>query len=181
MTPTLARLAQRLAFWGVNGAVALLVYVALVEPVAAWFATRSDDLAQSTALLSRYERALAAPQQADAGAPPPAGLFIAGATDAVRSASLQDTVKRIAAAGGVRILSVSALPAARERPGVVALRVDMTGPLKSVSQVLARLEAGPPALALARTVMRASATREETAGELTPLDVQLDLVGFAPR
>lgn len=181
MTPALRRFAGRVAFWCVNATIALLVFVALVEPVAAWFAARHDEIEQNGALLARYERALSGPQAADAAPPLPPDLFVAGATDAVRSAALQEAVKRVAAASGVRILSVSALPAARDRPGVVALRVDMAGPLKSVSQAIARLKSGPPALAIARTVMRASATREETAGELTPLDVQLDIVGFAAR
>ncbi len=177
MTSSLSRLASRAAFWSVNVAVVAVVYIGLVEPVAGWFAAQAEEIEQRSDLLARYEQALAGPRPG-ADRSVPAGVFVAGATDAVRSAAMQEAVKRVAAATGVRILSVSALPMARERSGVVALRVDMAGPLKGVSQAIARLENGTPMLAIARTAIRASATREETAGELTPLDVQIDIVGF---
>jgi hypothetical protein len=180
MTRARRRPLSRIAFWSVNIGLVGLVYVALVEPVAAWFSSRNAEIADKTELLSRYERALASPR-AGTELADPAGVFLLGSTDAVRSAAMQEAVRRIAAASGVRILSVSDMPLARERGGIVALRVDMAGPLKAVSQTIAGLERSTPMLAIARTGIRASATREETAGDLTPLDVQLDIVGFAAR
>jgi hypothetical protein len=171
---------SRIAFWSVNVAVLALVYVALVQPVAAWFVDRQAEIEEKTDLLARYERAVAGPRPGG-GSVDVAGAFLLGPTDAVRSAALQEAVRRIATASGARVLSVSDLPLARERAGIVALRFDMAGSLKAVGQTIAGIERGTPMLAISRAGIRASATRDEVAGELTPLDVQLDIVGYAAR
>ncbi|MHB2165340.1 type II secretion system protein GspM [Alsobacter sp. R-9] len=178
MTASLSRVASRAAFWVVNAAILALAWLAFVDPVAAWFSDRTEDLVRKADLLARYERALGAlaPDR-----PVPADVFLPGATDAVRAAALQDAVKRAAAASGVRILSVSALPQTAGRPATVGIRVDMSGPMRSLGQAVARLETGTPMLAVSRAVVRASLTREEAPGELTPLEAQLDIVGFGGR
>ena len=88
-------------------------------------------------------------------------------------------IKRVGERSGVRIQSVSGLDPGREKGGIVGVRVDMVGPLRSIAMAIGGLESASPALVIARTSIRASAVRDDTPGLLAPLDAQLDVYGFA--
>lgn len=168
---------SRAAFVLFNGLALGSVYIAAVEPALAWFAEQRVAIEDKRDVLARYTRAL----QRTAAEPPvsAAELFLPGASDARRSAALQDIIKRVAERSGVRIQSVSGLSPNREKSGVVGVRVDMVGPLRALATAVAGLESASPALVVGRAAIRASSVRDEAPGLLTPLDAQLDIYGFA--
>jgi hypothetical protein len=168
---------SRAAFVLFNALALAIVYLAAIEPALEWFAAQRVAIEDKRDVLDRYTRAL----ERTAEAPPAsaAELFLPGASDPRRSAALQDIIKRVAERTGVRIQSVSGLSPNREKSGVVGVRVDMVGPLRSLAMAVAGLESATPALVVGRAAIRASAVRDETPGLLTPLDAQLDIYGFA--
>lgn len=154
-----------------------ILYIAAVEPAMAWFESQRSAIEDKRDLLDRYTRALQRTTEDPATAA--ADLFLPGTTDSRRSAALQDLIKRVGERSGVRIQSVSGLTPSREKSGVVGVRVDMVGPLRSLADAVGGLESASPALVIGRASIRTSAVRDESPGLLTPLDMQLDIYGFA--
>ena len=132
------------------------LWLAAVQPVADWYSERADNLAQRTALAQRMtDLAASLPALAGqltgattpTGNPVAAGATLAGNSDAVAGAELQQRVQEMAARTGVSVTSTETLPAAAAgsyRRIALHLSVNATWPvlvalLQSVGQASPRM------------------------------------------
>jgi general secretion pathway protein M len=141
----------RLLALGLTVLALLLVWFGIVSPVLAWYAARAEQLDQRLTLARRMT-ALAAtlPQLEHQAAALPSAranpdALLAGETDAVAAAALQERMQEMANQAGASLSSVEILPAAQlgqfRRIGLrVALQADMT----NVVRLLQRVEAAKP-------------------------------------
>ena len=138
---------------GLTLAVLGLVWLGAVMPVVAWRAdladsrARSEVLAQRMAVVAATKPALQA-ADAKAAVEAPAGqVLIAGATDAVAAAMVQEQVQDMARKAGVVIGSAEALPAEPVgRYRRIGLRVAVTGGLPVLTQFLQAIGHATPRL-----------------------------------
>jgi hypothetical protein len=122
----------------------LVAWAGVVAPAFDWFANRQDTLRRQTALAQRMaalvDRLPALREQA-AGAGQAAGpapdALLAGATDSLAAASLQQQLDALATAAGVRIGSEEIMPPrAAGDFRAISVRVTLTAPWKSVIGLL---------------------------------------------
>lgn len=110
------------------------------------------------------------------------GVFVAGETDAVAGADLQQRVKAAVDGAGGQLKSTQILPPQSvegfERVGV---RVAMVGTIESLFQLLYDLESGRPYLLVDNLDVKARRTRRrknDTAEAAVSLTVRFDLYGY---
>lgn len=105
--------------------------------------------------------------------------YLQGNSDALAAANLQSTVKRLASARSMEVLSTQILPS-KEEAGFtrVALKVRMRGTLDNTVQLMHGLETGQPYLFLDNVTIRSYSRRRagNAAGQL--LNVDFDLIGY---
>lgn len=119
-----------------------------------------------------------------------AELLLAGATDAAAIASLHDRVRDLIAASRANLISIQALPSSEVTPQPqagqpasapvgprrIGLRLQFATDLPGFQRVVHALESGRPAVVVSAMFLRARSAR--AAGQVNPLDVQMDLLAF---
>lgn len=117
-----------------------------------------------------------------------AELLLAGNSDAAATAALHDRVRELIAASRANLISIQALPSSEigaqggqpasplAGPRRIGLRVQFAADLPGFQRVVHALESGRPAVLVANMYLRARTAR--AAGQVNPLDVQMDLVAF---
>lgn len=166
-----------------------------IGPVIASYRTTAEQIAANQALLERY-RALAAlrpllveqlGQRREETQDDTA--FLAGTTDALAAAALQDRARTIIDAAGGELRSTQILPAkpADETLGIqrAGLRLQFTAAIDGLQQILYDLETAEPFVFVDEIVIREQRTRRrrrDEPPEAPTLDVTLELHGFVrPR
>jgi general secretion pathway protein M len=128
---------------GMTAVVIVTAWLGIVAPVLDWFADRDETLRRQAALAHRMEALVAtlpALRETAAGTgdnKQQPGALLAGATDPLAAAALQQKLDELAAAAGVRIGSEEILPA--QTAGdlrAVAVRVTLTAPWRELVALL---------------------------------------------
>jgi hypothetical protein len=144
MTPALPHgtRGQALAL-GLTLVALVLFWLGMVAPVLDWYADRAETLRRQQAMAHRMAALVetlpalrqAATAATDSGRQP--GALLAGATDALAAAKLQQALDELAAAAGVRIGSQEILPAqAAGDFRAIAVRVTLHAPWRSLVALL---------------------------------------------
>jgi hypothetical protein len=156
------RMPRSFPFHAFNACMTLVIVLFVVAPVLSHFADRSESISESIAQLAhvqaikRTERTLME-KSAHSGDP-----FLPGSEDRVVSADLQAGLKAIASKAGVRFLGIRGLPAVRSQQlRMVAVVLDIEGPLGSVENVIRSIEGQTPYLFVTSAVLRRAADAEE--------------------
>lgn len=122
---------------------AAIAWLGVVAPLANWYADRAERLRRQMALAHRMAALVetlpalrdAAGRAAESGHQP--GALLAGATDPLAAALLQQKLDAMATAAGVRIGSEEILPAqAAGEFRAIAVRVTLTAPWRAVVALL---------------------------------------------
>ena len=185
-TPWLSRAAALLLL----AAVLAAAYVWIVAPIAAAYADTEAAIADTRALVERYDRLAAARPSLEAQLaaieqkPDTAAYYLSGATDALAAASLQARVTALVEGSGATLLSIQTLTSTEDR-GLrrVAIRLQMTAEIAPLVRVLHGLETGIPLLFVDNLEMQgqaAPASEPDAAQASAPLIVGFDLYGYLP-
>jgi hypothetical protein len=119
--------------------VALIAWLGVLAPALDWYADRQDTLRRERAMASRMAALIetlpalrdAASEARESGRQP--GALLAGATDALAAAVLQQKLDGLASAAGVRIGREEILPAQAEGEfRAISVRVTLTAPWRAV-------------------------------------------------
>jgi general secretion pathway protein M len=131
---------------GVTLLAVLLTWLGVIAPVMEWHTDRDETLRRQRALAHRMAAlvetlpALRKVAADTAGNGPKPGTLLAGATDAVAAAALQQKLDELAATSGVRIGSEEILPAqAAGEFRAIAVRVTLTAPFQALVALLEAL------------------------------------------
>lgn len=167
----------------------LLAYAVVVAPLVAGYRQSEGAVAEARELLAGYRSVAARRDQLEAQLAALAdrqddsGLYLAGATDALAAAALQDDVKGAIEAGGGNLRSIQILPAEDEEGfRRVGVRVQLTATVNDLLRILHGIEAGRPFLfvdALEINNRRARRRNRDEAETMDPvLLVRLDVAGY---
>ncbi len=185
-TPWLSRAAALLLL----AAVVAAAYVWIVEPIATAYADTEAAIADTRALVERYDRLAAARASLEAQLaaieqkPDTAAYYLSGATDALAAASLQARVTALVEGSGAALLSIQTLTSTEDR-GLrrVAIRLQMTAEIAPLVRVLHGLETGIPLLFVDNLELQSQAAptlEPDSAQARAPLVVGFDLYGYLP-
>jgi general secretion pathway protein M len=186
-TPITSRLAALLLL-----IVAILAtYMFVVEPIISGYSETESEIEAARDQLARLERAAAMrstlathiedfeKQRASQG------YLLAGSTDALAAAGLQDRVQALITENGGRVQSIQSMPGVEEQGLTrITLRVQMTGTTETLLDVLYALESGSPILFIDdvdiqnRERVKAGSDAGSDVGRLT---VAVDLSGYLPK
>lgn len=142
-------------FVAFNIAAVMLVVVLVVAPVLTHFSERSEDIAESSAQLRRFETIL---HQAKADSARTSGTgdpYYPAGEERVVSADIQASLKSLAQNAGVNLLAIRGLPAGRiQQMHLVAVGIEVEGPLASIRDMMRAIESQTPMLLLSSATLR---------------------------
>jgi hypothetical protein len=155
-------LRRRLIFFGLNGAIALAVCFAILEPIASHFVERNDDILDSAAQLAQIRRV--ADEAAKLAKTSTSGVdpYLPAAEERVASADLQANLQTLAGAKGLAVQAVRGLPgrqAAQWRGVPVGLEVE--GAAVAVRELVAAIETQTPFLFITDLSLRTLADGDD--------------------
>lgn len=165
-------------------AVLAALYLSVAAPLLGVYAQRRQEIAERRLLLPRLQAAAAelpalradiarlrAGQKAR-------GLTLAGATDAIASATLESRIDGFARAVGATIGSTEILPAQPRGPyRRIGLRLVLTGSYETLVNLLARIETARPPLVMDNLQLHGALGRPGAQNAAT-IDAGLDVYGF---
>lgn len=160
------------------------VWLALVSPLRSWYDERAETLERREALAVRMSALVSSiPALRDATAKRPsaeAPALLAGASDAIASATLLGKVQAMAAQAGAPLSSVEAMPA-EALPGDAAyrrisLRIAFSAPWDAVVSLLQALEQANPRMLVDDLQLHALLNR--AGGDATQLDASLTVTAL---
>lgn len=156
------RMPRGTLFLAFNGFVVLFLVLFVIAPVLGHFSSRSEEISESASQLARFH-ALARNAKALMKKAPQAGdPFLAGTEERVVSADLQASLKAMAAASGVRLLGIRGLPGSRyQQLRMVAVNVELEGPLPSVRNLFLAIENQMPFLFVTEASLRSAVDGDE--------------------
>ncbi|OKO82424.1 type II secretion system protein GspM [Bradyrhizobium sp. AS23.2] len=140
-------LRRRLIFLGLNGAIALAVCFAVLEPVISHFGERNDDILDNAAQLAQIRHVAEEAAKPAKASTPDVDPYLPGTEERVASADLQANLQALASAKGVAVQAVRGLPgrqAAQWRAVPVGLEVE--GTAGAVRELVAAIETQTPFL-----------------------------------
>lgn len=155
------------------------MWLGVAAPALDWYAARSATLANRQALAARMAALIAAAPALQAAAQPadPAHALLAGATDAIAEAALQQLVQDMTAQAGASLTSAEALPAAvaggYRRLG---LRVSVNGPWPVLVALFSAIERGSPRMLIDDLQLQPGLLL--TPGARMPLDASFTVLAF---
>ena len=172
MNESLSRIVRRLAAIGLLLAAAGIVAALLVLPLVAHFGELRADIARQRDLLARFEAFAANKGAAEdlAGRSQAAmrsGIFLAGETDALRTANLQALITDIAVKHGVRLSSARALPA-HEQGGLrfIGVQAELNADMRQLLAIMLAFEAQRPYLFIQSLQVAPAASRRADSDDL---------------
>lgn len=165
-----------LAGFGLLLALTLGPYVPARERLQAAIAEVESGLARLHGLAARRD-GLQREVEALRRAPVLQNVFLASGSEAQAAATLQERMKRAAAAAGARLISLEALPPRSQDGGEqLGLRVRLVGDTPALQKLVYALEVGRPFVLLDALYVR---SRSVAAGSREPhLDIRFDVWGF---
>lgn len=182
-TPITSRLAALLLLF----AATLAAYMFAVEPILSGYSETKSEIDTARDQLARLERAAAMrpaltkhiedfeKQRASQG------YFLAGSTDALAAAGLQDQVQALITENGGAVQSMQSMPGVDELGLTrITLRVQMTGTTETMLDVLYALESGSPILFIDDVNVQ-NRDAIETGTDADQLMIALALSGYLPK
>ena len=173
---------------GLLVAVLLIIYSLLVAPLIAAYSEINGAIAQSTDLLTRYQRIMSQQTALKAlldrvnAEHTASGVYVPGETDALAAARLQEIVNSRVESNGAQVRSVQILPAQEDGDfRRVGVRIQMTASIAAIARILYAFEAGDMFLFVDNLEVsnRQSRRRADGGQEADPaLLVRLDLTGY---
>ncbi|MBR0836961.1 hypothetical protein JQ612_27520 [Bradyrhizobium manausense] len=158
-----ALLRRRLIFFGLNGAIALAVCLAILAPIAAHFAERNDDILDSAAQLAQIRRITEDAAKLAKTSTSDIDPHLPGAEERVASADLQANLQALAGAKGLAVQAVRGLPgrqAGQWRAVPVGLEVE--GAAAAVRELVAAIETQTPFLFITDLSLRTLADGDDS-------------------
>jgi general secretion pathway protein M len=167
----------------------LLAYAVVIAPLVAGYRQSEGAVAEARELLAGYRTVAARRDQLEAQLAALAdrqddsGLYLAGATDALAAAALQDDVKGAIEAGGGNLRSIQILTAEDEEGfRRVGVRVQLTATVSDLLRILHGIEAGRPFLFVDALEVNNRRARRRSRDEAETMDpvllVRLDVAGY---
>jgi len=167
----------------------LLAYAVVVAPLVAGYRQSERAVAEAGELLAGYRSVAARRDQLEAQLAALAdrqddsGLYLAGATDALAAAALQDDVKGAIEAGGGNLRSIQILTAEDEEGfRRVGVRVQLTATVNDLLRILHGIEADRPFLFVDALEVNNRRARRRSRDEAETMDpvllVRLDVAGY---
>ena len=179
---------SRLTAFGILAAVLMVVYALLIGPLVAAYSGVNGAIAQSAELLGRYQRVIAQHSSLKVmldrvnEAHTESGFYVAGDTDPLAAAQLQEIVNSRVESNGAQVRSVQILPAREDGDfRRVGVRIQMTASIGAIARILYAFEAGDTYLFVNnldisnRRSRRRARARQSADPELL---VRLDLTGY---
>lgn len=130
---------------------AAVLWLGVIDPVLGFYATRADQVgllrtrvARASALI---ETLPALKQEAKTAAATPQRAVLAGTTDAIAGATLQEQVQAMASAANAQLTSIETLPA--EQMGLyrrIGVRLELSAQLQVIVALLRAIEEAQPSL-----------------------------------
>jgi hypothetical protein len=177
-SPRVQRALSKIAAIGILAGLVWIGVSAIIIPLAARLSDAEDDIAQERLLLSRLldeAHALAEPR---AAGDTNLDAFLAGKTEAERTAALHAHVETLAASSGVRLTSLQPTGQRASAPlNIIGLRAVAAGSTEALQRFLHGLEAGTPAVIIeAIDIASSSLSHDDASGAL---DMRLTISGAA--
>ena len=183
-------LISRMAAIALTLAVLVGLYAGVAGPLITEFREIDDEIASTRELLDRYRQIAAARDayqgrldkliEREAGI----GTYLAGGTDALAGAELQELINKTVEEGGGNLRSIQILPVKTDGEFQrIGVRVQLMATVVQLARVLYSLEAGPTFLFIDNLDVsnrRARRRRNEPVDTDPMLLVRLDLSGYLP-
>lgn len=189
MSPALPPWASRILALALLLGLLLLAYAVVVAPLVAGYRQSQGALAEARELLAGYRSvaarrdALEAQLAALSERQDDSGLYLAGATDALAAAALQDHVKSAIEGGGGNLRSIQILPA-EDDEGFrrVGVRAQLTATVDDLLRILHGIESGRPFLFVDALEVNNRRARRRSRDEPETMDpvllVRIDIAGY---
>jgi len=167
----------------------LLAYAVVVAPLVAGYRQSEDAVAEAQELLAGYRSVAArrdvleAQLAALSARQDDSGLYLAGATDALAAAALQDHVKGAIEGSGGNLRSIQILPG-EDDEGFrrVGVRAQLTATVNDLLRILHEIEGGTPFLFVDALEVNNRRARRRSRDEPETMDpvllVRLDVAGY---
>jgi general secretion pathway protein M len=159
----------------------LVVWLGLVAPVLDWYGARAGRLAELRLRAAReaalIETLPAMKQEAAAAAHTPTRATVAGSTDAIAGAALQEQVQQLATSATAQLTSIETLPA--DQVGLyrrIGVRVELNAQLAVVVQLLKSVEQAQPSMLVDDLHLTGTAMGMNAIA--LPLDASFTVYGF---
>jgi general secretion pathway protein M len=156
------RLPRRLAFPALNAAVVLMLVFLIAVPIMSHFVERSEAISELSIQLAHVHSIKWTEKKLMEKATHFGDPFLAGREERIASADLQANLKAMAANSGAGFLGIRGLPGARfQGLRMVAVSLEIEGPLRSVEKLIRSIESQTPYLFVTAAILRRSADAEE--------------------
>jgi hypothetical protein len=157
-----------------------VIWVACLQPLIDWHASRAEALDQRRLLLQRMT-AIAASlpelQRQSSGERAPTAALLEGQSDAIAGAALQSEVQRMAAVAGAELNSMEMLPAEqRSAYRRIGLRVTTAAPWVILIELLRSIEQGSPRMLVDDLQLRAPPIEMRTSNQ--PISAAYTVLAF---
>lgn len=156
------KLANGTPFIAFNAAAILFVIVMLFAPILSHFSARSESIAEDAAQLAHFQNVMRAHDKSAGSIGRSGDPFLADNEERVASADLQAHLKSMGANAGVTALAIRGLQTARVQPlHMVAVSIELEGPLKAVRDMIFTIESETPLLFITAASFRSLADGED--------------------
>ena len=174
------RRGQALAL-GLTALVAVFVWLGAVSPVLGWYGERADRLRDRQVLAARMASVAgsepALRRQIQGSTQEPRSALLAGASEGIAAATLQQRVQEMADRAGVRVSSTEAFPV--EPAGAyrrIRLHVAVSGPWAQLVGLFSAIDTAAPRMLLDDLQIGASSTL--TTEAVKPLDASFTVIAL---
>ncbi len=159
----------------------VVVWLAFVSPLLDWYGARSQQLTTLRARAAHEEAQIAAlpllRREAEAASKTPTHSVLAGKTDAIAGAALQEQVQSMAGAVSAQLTSAETLPA--EQVGAyrrIGVRVELSAQLPVIVQLLKSIEEAEPTMLV--DDLRLTSTPVAAMSNVIPIDAAFTVYAF---
>jgi len=159
----------------------LAIWLGLISPITDWYGARAAHLTDLRLRVAResalIETLPALKTSAAAAAHTPARATVAGSTDAIAGAALQEQVQQLATAASAQLTSIETLPA--DQVGLyrrIGVRVELNAQLQVVVSLLKSVEEAQPSMLV--DDLHLTGTPMGLNSLALPLDASFTVYGF---
>src|SRR5882757_5555250 len=150
-------------FLAFNAFAVVFLVLFVLAPVLAHFMSRGEDISENAAQLSHFQNVIRNARTLTKNAAQAGDPFLPGSEERVVSADLQAGLKAIAATAGVRFLGIRGLQGTRSpQLRMVAVSVDLEGPLPAIRDVILAIENQKPFLFVTSASLRSVADGDDS-------------------
>ena len=156
------RMPRGALFLAFNALAMLFLTLFVIAPVWTHFANRSEEISETASQLAHFQTLARNTKALMKSAPQAGDPFMVGSEERVVSADLQAGLKTIATDAGVHLLGIRGLQGSRSQQlHMVAVNVELEGPLPSIRNVLLAIENQMPFLFVTTASLRSVADGDD--------------------